>query len=65
MTLTPGEVAMVRAGAIRECADYVRQCGTASHPVGYGDWVGGEIDPIKLLTGIADVLERRAAQEVE
>lgn len=53
----------IQREAVQECADYVRQCGTASHPVGYGDWCGGEVDPIKLLTGIADVLDRRAAEE--
>jgi hypothetical protein len=52
-----------RKQTIHECADYVRKCGTAPHPNGYGDWVGGEVDPIKLLTGIADVLDHRAADQ--
>jgi hypothetical protein len=51
-----------KADGLAEAAEYVYKCGTASHPSGYGDWCGGEVDPIKLLVGISEVLVRKAEE---
>lgn len=37
-------------------ADWLHRQGNDSHPNGYGDWCGGEIDPIKLLTDLARIV---------
>ena len=57
-----GALQATRRDAITRCAAYVRHCGTASHPNGYGDWCGGEVDPIKLLTGVAKSLDNMAKE---